>query len=52
MKDPKEIKPALGIAVKSGKPAVIDVITQTTGHLVDQYWVVLVLNQCELPMPS
>jgi acetolactate synthase-1/2/3 large subunit len=52
VKDPKEIKPALGRAVKSGKPAVIDVITQTTGHLVDQYWVVLVLNQCELPMPS
>jgi acetolactate synthase-1/2/3 large subunit len=47
----KEIKPALSRAVESGKPAVIDVITQTTGHLVDQYWVTLVLNQCELPLP-
>lgn len=31
----KEIKPALKKAVESGKPAVIDVIIQTTGHLVD-----------------
>ena len=49
--DPVEIKPALRRAAASGKPAVLDVITQTTGHLVDQYWVILVLNQCELPMP-
>ena len=49
--DPKEIKPALRRALESGKPAIIDVITQTTGHLVDQYWVTLVLNQCQLPIP-
>ena len=48
--DPIEIKPALRRALESGKPAIIDVITQTTGHLVDQYWVTLVLNQCQLPI--
>jgi len=50
--DPKDIKPALKRAKESGKPAVIDVIVQTTGHLVDQYWVTLVLKQCDLPMPG
>jgi len=50
VKDPKEIKPALERAVRSGKPAIIDVITQTTGHLVDQYWTTVVFSGCELPI--
>lgn len=52
VEDPGEIKPALDRAAKSGKPAVIDVVVQTTAHLMDQYWVTLVMNQCEMPMPG
>jgi len=35
--DPKDIKAALGRAINSGKPAVIDVRTQTTRHICDNY---------------
>ena len=51
VQNPEEIKSAFDRAVKSGKPAVLDISVQTTAHLMDQYWVTLVLNECEMPLP-
>jgi len=49
VEDPKEIKPALARAMKSGKPAVLDVRTKTQGHIIDPYFADVCFKRCELP---
>lgn len=46
-----DIAPALERAVKSGKPAVIDVICESSVHPVDGNWPMLVMKGCEFPPP-